>query len=166
MKCMFTQQAPKKAAFYEQICSENGFRAMPPKLPTSGFILTEEGYTLPPNAKYSHLREIMSDPVLEHKFQQAHKLLEECQSKMAFDAAYTKEVFKENKQLHENCTTKKSEREEKNLLLACKHQQIETLTVANDILQQRLLSESSQLSSDSKDIIRNLQEQIEVNDKK
>ena len=116
----------KKAAFFEQICVENGLQATPPKLPTSGFILTDKGYMLPPNAKDSHLREIMSDPVLEHKFQQAHTLLDECHSKMAFDAAYTREVFKENKQLHDQCTTMKSEREEKNLLLACKHQQLET----------------------------------------
>ena len=38
----------KKAAFFEQICSEHGIQAAPPKLPTSGFILTEKGYTLIP----------------------------------------------------------------------------------------------------------------------
>ena len=59
----------------------------------------------------------------------------------------------------------KSEREEKNLLLACKHQQIETLTAANDILQQRLLLESTQLSGNNKDIILNLQRQIEESER-
>ena len=43
--------------------------------------------------------------------------------------------------------------------------QFETLTAANDILQQRLLLESSQLSSNSKDVIRNLQKQIESNER-
>ena len=155
----------KKAAFFEQTCAENGFQAILPKLPTSGLIITEKGYMLPPSAKGSHLREIMSDPVLEHTFQQSHKLLEECQSKMAFDAAYTEEVFKENKMLHAKYTTMKSEKEEQNLLLACKLQQIETLIAANAILQQRLTLETSQLSSSNEEVIQNLQKQIEANER-
>jgi len=87
----------KKASFFKQLCRDNGIQGTPIMLPKSGLIFTELGYTLPPEAKNSHMREVMSDPVLQHKFQQTHTLLNECQSKMAFDAAYSSKVLSENK---------------------------------------------------------------------